>query len=336
MMGAALKTYVALSPAGPEQGHDSAPPCVALLSETLDLQYLVPAFRRHCPDIDLRFGATLGDLADIEAAVCWYPPHGALAQLPRLRLAQSVGAGVDHIMADPDLPPHLPVCRIVDPQMAAGMRAYVAWAVIQQQRGLGRCLDNAAVQRWEDVPVVAPGSHCVGIAGLGTLGLACAEALRAIGYQVRGWSRHPRPETPAGVTAYHGPGQLDSFLAGCDTLVCLLPLTPQTRGFLCMETFARLPRGAHLVNVGRGEHLVEGDLLAALATGQLASATLDAFAQEPLAAGHPFWTHPGIVVTPHIATRTDIAVIAQQTLDNLALLRRGLHPPNLVDRQRAY
>lgn len=315
---------------------ETAPPCVALLSQTLDLHYLVPALRRHCPDIDLRFGDALGNLDDIEAAVCWYPPHGLLAQLPRLRLAQSVGAGVDHIMADPDLPPHLPVCRIVDPQMAAGMRAYVAWAVIQQQRGLGRCRDNAAAQRWEDIPVVPPGRHCVGIAGLGTLGMACAEALRAIGYRVRGWSRHPRPETPAGVQTYHGPEQLASFLGGCDTLVCLLPLTASTRGFLGAATFACLPHGAHLINVGRGEHLVEADLLAALATGQLASATLDAFTQEPLPAGHPFWTHPGILVTPHIATRTDIAVIAQQTLENLALLKRGRHPPHLVDRQRAY
>jgi glyoxylate/hydroxypyruvate reductase A len=311
-------------------------PCVALLSDTLDMHYLLPAFRRHCPDIDLRLGSELGDLAQIDAAVCWYPPHGLLAQLPRLQLVQSVGAGVDHIMADPDLPPQLPVCRIVDPQMAAGMCAYVAWAVIQQQRGLGRCMENAAAHRWQDLPVAAPGGHRVGIAGLGTLGLACADALRAIGYQVRGWSRSPRAEAADGVATYHGPGQLADFLAGCDTLVCLLPLTPQTRGFLGADVFARLPHGAHLINVGRGEHLVEADLLAALASGQLASATLDAFEQEPLPAAHPFWAHPGIVVTPHIATRTDIAVIAQQTLDNLAMLRRGQQPPNLIDRKRAY
>lgn len=319
-----------------EDRGSAARPCVALLSETLDMHYLLPAFRWRCPDIDLRLGSELGNLEEIDAAVCWYPPHGLLAQLPRLQLAQSVGAGVDHIMADPGLPPQLPVCRIVDPQMAAGMRAYVAWAVIQQQRGLGRCMENAAVRRWQDLPVAAPGGHRVGIAGLGTLGLACAAALRAIGYQVRGWSRSPRPEAAEGVSTFHGPGQLDAFLAGCDTLVCLLPLTPQTRGFLGAEVFARLPHGAHLINVGRGEHLVEADLLDALASGQLASATLDAFEQEPLPAAHPFWAHPDIVVTPHIATRTDIAVIAQQTLDNLALLGRGLQPPNLIDRKRAY
>ncbi len=314
----------------------AARPCLALLSETLDMHYLLPAFRRHCPDIDLRLGSELGDLSDIDAAVCWYPPHGLLAQLPRLQLVQSVGAGVDHIMADPDLPPQLPVCRIVDPQMAAGMCAYVAWAVIQQQRGLGRCMENAAAHRWQDLPVAAPGGHRVGIAGLGTLGLACAAALRAIGYQVRGWSRSPRPEAADGVATYHGPGQLADFLAGCDTLVCLLPLTPQTRGFLGAEVYAGLPHGAHLINVGRGEHLVEADLLDALASGRLASATLDAFEQEPLPAAHPFWAHPGIVVTPHIATRTDIAVIAQQTLDNLAMLGRGQQPANLIDRKRAY
>lgn len=316
-----------------------AQPCVALLSQTLDMQYLAPAFREQCPGIELRLGRSpeeLGDLARIDAAVCWHPPHGLLAQLPRLQLVQSVGAGIDHIMADPGLPPQLPVCRIVDGQMAAGMRAYVTWAVIRQQRGMDRCERNAARRLWQDQPVPAPGRHCVGIAGFGTLGQACAEALLAVGYRVRGWSRSPRADAPAGVETFHGEQQLGVFLSGCDTLVCLLPLTASTRGFLCADVFARLPRGAHLINVGRGEHLVEADLLEALEAGQLGAATLDALAQEPLPPEHPFWADPRILVTPHIATRTDMAVIARQTLDNLALLQRGQQPPNMIDRSRAY
>ena len=311
-------------------------PCIALLSETLDMHYLIPAFRRYCPDVELRLGPDLGLLDQIDAAVCWYPQHGLLARLPRLQLVQSLGAGIDHIMADPDLPRGLPVCRIIDPQMASGMRAYVAWAVIAHQRGMQSYLENAALRRWHKQALTPPGKHRIGIAGLGTLGMACAETLAAIGYDVRGWSRSTKSDVASGITAFHGRDQLNTFLSGCDTLICLLPLTPETSGFLCSDLFALLPRGAHLINVGRGEHLVEADLLAALDAGQLGHATLDTFTQEPLSPEHPFWTHPGILVTPHIATRTDSSVIAQQTLNNLALLNRGVRPDTVVDRVRGY
>lgn len=313
-----------------------AAPCVALLSEVLDMQYLSDAFREACPGIDLRVGADLGRLEDIDIAVCWFPPHGRLAQLTNLKLVQSLAAGIDHLVADPVLPRHLPLCRVVDTTMAAGMKAYVTWAVVQQQRGLQACVASSAAREWKEQPFVNPRRHRVGIAGLGHLGTACATALAAIGYPVRGWSRSPKTDLPDGVTAFHGDDELDEFLSGCDTLVCLLPLTPQTRGFLNAGLFAKLPRGAHLVNVGRGDHLVEADLLPALDSGQLSAATLDAFSVEPLPAGHPFWGDPRILITPHIATRTDRLVIAQQTLANLASLQQGQRPPNQVDLERGY
>jgi glyoxylate/hydroxypyruvate reductase A len=311
-------------------------PCVALLSDVLDMQYLAPAFREACPGIDLRLGADLGRLQDIEAAVCWYPPHGLLARLPKLKLVQSLAAGIDHIVADPQLPRERPLCRIVDTGMAAGMKAYVSWAVVQHHRRMGPYVASSAAGQWQEQEVVSPRRHRVGTAGLGTLGMACAEALAAIGYAVRGWSRSAKDALPAGVTGFHGAGQLDEFLSGCDTLVCLLPLTPQTQGFLDAALFAKLPRGAHLINVGRGDHLVEADLLPALASGQLAAATLDAFSQEPLPPEHPFWSDPRILITPHIATRTDGLVIAQQTLANLALLQKGERPQHQVDLERGY
>lgn len=312
------------------------PPVVALLSSVIPMQYLADAFEEAQPGIDVRLGADLGALEDIDIAVCWFPPHGRLAQLPKLQLVQSLAAGVDHILADPDLPRHLPLCRIVDDTMAAGMKAYVSWAVVQHHRGMKAYVASSDAATWEEQPVVSPRRHRVGIAGLGTLGLACADALATIGYQVRGWSRSAKSDLPEGVTGFHGADQLDDFLSGCDTLVCLLPLTPQTQGFLDAALFARLPRGAHLINVGRGDHLVEADLLPALASGQLSAATLDAFSQEPLPKDHPFWGHPNILVTPHIATRTDRLVIAQQTLANLAAIRGGKRPPNQIDLERGY
>ena len=312
------------------------PPVVALLSSAIQMQYLADAFETAQPGIDVRLGDDLGALEDIDVAVCWFPPHGRLAQLPSLQLVQSLAAGVDHILADPELPRHLPLCRIVDDTMAAGMKAYVSWAVVQQHRGMKAYVRSSDAAAWEEQPVVSPRRHRVGIAGLGTLGLACADALATIGYQVRGWSRSAKSDLPDGVVGFHGVDQLDDFLSGCDTLVCLLPLTPQTQGFLNADLFAKLPRGAHLINVGRGDHLIEADLLPALASGQLSAATLDAFSVEPLPKDHPFWGHPAILVTPHIATRTDRLVIAQQTLANLAAIRTGQRPLNQIDLERGY
>jgi len=312
------------------------PPVIALLSGTVDLAFLVPAFQAACPGADLRLLPDLGALPAIEAAACWQAPPGLLATLPGLRLVQSLAAGIDHLTSDPALPQQVPLCRIVDPEMASGMAAYVVWAVVQHQRHMGRLLQQAGQQLWRVQPVQPAHQHRVGIAGLGMLGQTCARALLALGYSVRGWRRSAGDAVPDGVTLFHGDAQRADFLAGCDTLVNLLPLTDQTRSVLDAALFGQLPQGAHLVNVGRGEHLVEADLLGALASGQLGAATLDTFAQEPLPAGHPFWLHPQIIVTPHIATRTHPAVIVRQTLDNLAAVRAGRRPAAAVDLARGY
>jgi glyoxylate/hydroxypyruvate reductase A len=319
------------------QSSSVATPKVVLLSRVIDsMQYLADAFLAACPGIDVRHGSDLGAADEIDVAVCWYPHHGALAQFPNLKLVQSLAAGIDHIVADPSLPKHVPLCRIVDSTMAAGMNAYVAWAVVQQHRGMRAYVASAARSKWQQQPVVSPRAHRVGIAGLGTLGLGCARALAAIGYQVRGWSKTCKDVGDADIEVFHGEHQLDQFLAGCDTLVCLLPLTAETRHFLNAALFNRLPRGAHLINVGRGDHLVAADLFAALDSGQLAAATLDTFAEEPLPSDHPFWRHERILVTPHIATRTDSLEIARQTLVNHALLQQGLRPAHQVDLDRGY
>ena len=163
-----------------------------------------------------------------------------------------------------------------------------------------------------------------------------ARALAALGYRVSGWSRTPKPDLAEGITGYHGADGLPALLAQADTLVCLLPLTDETRGFLGAATFARLPRGAHVVNAGRGEHLDPAALLAALDSGQLSYATLDATPQEPLPPDHALWRHPKVMITPHIATRTPAAAIARQTLDNLAALQAGRRPDTCADAALGY
>lgn len=311
-------------------------PTIALLSASDDMTPMAQAWQTLYPDHDLRLADDLGAQEEIDAAVCWFPPAGLLARLPQLRLIQSVGAGIEHLLDDPELPADVPLFRIVDPQMAAGMAAYVTWAVTNAQRGLDECARAQQEQRWASVQVRAPHTHRVGIAGLGELGVQCARALRALGYPVVGWSRSAKSDLPEGVQSFVGPSQLPAFLAQCDTLVCLLPLTEQTHGLLDATLFEQLPPGAHLINVGRGDHLVEADLLQALASGQLSQATLDTFSVEPLPAAHPFWSHPRIRITPHIATRTAVEVIAAQTLENLASLTTETPSPRRVHLARGY
>lgn len=312
------------------------PLTIALLSDSDDMRPLANAWKAHYPLHDLRLADDLGNLEDIDAAVCWFPPPGLLATMPRLRLVQSVGAGIEHLVLDPQLPRHIPTFRIVDPQMAAGMAAYVAWAVISSQRDMGRYAAAQRLQQWATAQVQAPHLHRVGILGLGELGLQCARTLANLGYCVAGWSRSAKPGLPAKVEGFVGSGQLSAFLSRSDSLVCLLPLTPQTRGLLSATLFAQLPPGAHVINVGRGDHLVEADLLAALASGQLRQATLDTFSVEPLPSGHPFWQHPHIRITPHVATRTAVEVIAAQMLENLSGLASARHSSRQVQWARGY
>ncbi|MGT2492202.1 NAD(P)-dependent oxidoreductase [Cupriavidus basilensis] len=193
--------------------------------------------------------------------------------------------------------------------------------------------------QWQEQPIVAPSArHRVGIAGLGTLGVASARALRGGGlWPVRGWSRSPKTDLPEGVEAFHGQDGLDAFLAGCDALVCLLALTAQTQGFLCADLFARLPRGAHLINVGRGSHLVEQTCCVRWTKARWAHGHAGRLPARAAAGGASrFWRHPRIVVTPHVRLGTDSATIARQTLDNLAQLRRGRATAVAVDPARGY
>lgn len=315
------------------------PLVIAFASQAISMAYQLPLFQAQFPDADFRFfdteRDTLGDRSEIDVLVTWMPPHGLIASLPRLRLVQSVAAGTDHITSDPTLPA-VPICRIVDADMASGMAAYVSWAVVHRQRKMHGYLENARARRWDELlPIVPPVAHTVGIAGLGTLGMACAKALMAMGYRVRGWSRTPKDTLPAGLQAFHGEAGRADFLAACNTLICLLPLTADTRGLFDRRLFAQLPRGAHFINVGRGEHVVDDDLIAALDEGQLGCATLDAFRTEPLPTEHRFWHHPQVIVTPHIATRTAPATVARQTADNLARLAADQALPAL-DLARGY
>ncbi|WP_299620188.1 glyoxylate/hydroxypyruvate reductase A [Pelagibius sp.] len=275
-----------------------------------------------------------GDPAAIDYALVWQPPEGELKRYPNLKAIFSVGAGIDHLASDPDLPEGVPVVRMVEPGLTAGMSEYVTLAVLSHHR----FLHDYAVQRrdklWKEIPQIAAAARQVGMLGLGVLGRDALEKLAPFGFKLAGWSRTPKSIT--GISCYHGEEGLREFLAGTDILVCLLPLTPATEGILCRETFDQLPRGAAVISVGRGGHLVEEDLLAALDSGRLSGATLDVFREEPLPKSHPFWDHPRIFMTPHVASMTIPESACQAVVANIHRLEAGEPLRHVVDMARGY
>jgi glyoxylate/hydroxypyruvate reductase len=289
---------------------------------------------RYIDDLDFRIHPEIGNPADIEVAVVWKPPPGLLASLPNLKLIASLGAGVDHILADPELPRLVPIMRLVDPHMVAAMSEYILTQVLRLHR---QDLTYLAQQReavWKEHRQPNAGERRVGILGLGQFGADAAVKLKALGFDVAGWSR--RPKAIDGIQSFHGEAGFAPFLACSDIVVCLLPLTSATENILNARSFALMPRGAMIVNVGRGGHVDEDDLLAALDSGQVGAAVLDVFRTEPLPAEHPLWRHPHVIVTPHVAAATNPPTAAALVADNILRLRAGRPLLNIVDPAQEY
>lgn len=294
----------------------------------------VPALKAEMPELEVRVWPELGNPADIRYALTWNPRPGLPASLPNLRAIFSLGAGVDGILADPTLPPAIPLVRMVDDSLTEGMVEYVVWQVLAWHRQHEPYRAQQRKALWRPLPQKLARERRVGVMGLGELGQACARALAALDFDVAGWSRTRK--SVDGVDCGAGPKGFDRFLARSEILVCLLPLTDDTRGILNAANFARLPAGAFVINAARGGHLVEADLLPALRDGHLAGAALDVFADEPLARDHPFWQDPRIAVTPHVASLTHARTAAKSVAANIRRAEAGEPLDNLVDRKRGY
>ncbi|PDT89892.1 glyoxylate/hydroxypyruvate reductase A [Bradyrhizobium sp. Y36] len=290
-------------------------------------------FAERAPDVPFRLWPDIGDPAAIRYLVAWVPPDDIATTFPNLELVFSVGAGVDQFDAK-KLPAHIPLVRMLEPGIAETMVEYVTMAVLALHRDLLDFISQQKEQVWREIRITPARRRRVGIMGLGQLGQAVLERLKAFGFPLSGWNRSPREIE--GVTCYAGAEALPEFLAQSDILICLLPLTDETRGILNADLFARLPRGASLVNVGRGPHLIEADLLAALDSGALSGAVLDVTDPEPLPSGHPFWSHPRILLTPHNAAMTAPDTAVDFVLDVIGRHRRGEELPGRVDRTRGY
>lgn len=290
-------------------------------------------FSEKAPDIPFHCWPDTGDRTAVRYLAAWLPPQDIAEQFPHLEIVFSVGAGIDQLDFSM-LPPHIPVVRMIEPGIAAGMVEYVTHAVLGIHRESHLYAHQQREQQWQAHRVRPAAGRRVGVLGLGMLGKAVLSRLSSFGFPCAGWSRSAH--TLEGVECHSGDAGLSVFLARCDILVCLLPLTGDTRGILNKNLFSRLPAGAAIVNVGRGGHLIEDDLLDALHSGQLSNAVLDVCENEPLAPGHPFWSHPGIIITPHIASMTQPAGAVDMVLENIHRHRAGLPLNGLVDRHRGY
>lgn len=296
---------------------------ILLLAEPAAAAPLVAAIAAQAPDLKLLpFSRSLDDatLAGIEVVLGWRFPPGLATRLPALRWVCAMAAGVDKLLV-PELAPGVAVSRTVDPDQALGIAQYVVLMVLRQARGLPVYVAQQQARQWIRHPMAAARSRVL-VLGWGEIGRECGRLLAALGFSVSGWRRDSGP--------------LHAALADAEFVVDALPLTPQTEGLLDAAAFAAMPRGAYLVNIARGGHVVEPDLIAAIESGHLAGAALDVQAVEPMTADDPLWTVPGISITPHIAAQSSPDTVAAQFLAGLKALQAGQPLPNAVDRSRGY
>lgn len=272
--------------------------------------------------------------AEVDIAIVANPPPGALQGLPGLQMLQSLWAGVDRLLADPTVPATLPIARMVDPAMNAAMAETALWAVLALQRDLFIYQRQQQRAEWRPLPQRRAAEWPVLVLGLGEMGRTAALRLAANGYPVTGWSR--RQQELPGVHCLAGEAALAPALGEAAVVVNLLPLTAATRGFFDATRLAACRPGVHLVNLARGAHLVEADVLAALDRGQLGELVSDVFATEPLPGGHPFWRHPRVTVLPHVAAQTDVRSAAAVAAANVRRWRAGEPLQHQVDRMRGY
>lgn len=290
----------------------------------------LPRLRRLLPDVEICQHSEVTDPAKIRVGVFWDQPAGGLAAYASLVAVLSLGAGINQL--DPEtIPPGVQIARLVDPNLTGAMTEYCLAGVLRFYRNLDV---YERERRWNFSAPIRREEFAVGVMGLGVLGSEVAARLTANGFPVRGWSA--RQKNIAGVRCHAGQEAMEAFADGLRCLICLLPLTSETKGILNARLFARLERGAAVINVGRGGHLVEPDLLAALDSGQLGGAMLDVFGEEPLPPNHPFWRNSRILITPHVAAISDPESGAPVIAANIRRALRGEPLLNAVDRSRGY
>jgi glyoxylate/hydroxypyruvate reductase A len=290
-------------------------------------------FKAQLPDLPIRFWPDVGEPKDIEYLAFMHPDFGQLPDFPNLKAMFSRAAGVEDIVEHPRLP-KVPLGKVEPPGGDPMMTEYVVMHVLRLHRDMPGYQAAQAKREWRRVPIARPEQRRVGFLGFGMMAKAPALVLQSLGFKVSAWVRSPRPA--AEVPLFHGRDQLEAFLGQTDIAVCLLPLTPETERIFCARTFAMMPRGAMLVNVGRGKHVVSDDLIAALDSGQLSYAALDALWPEPLPPESPLWLHPKVTIMPHVARRPTVDQLVTEVAANIRSLEAEGKLLQQVDVGRGY
>lgn len=307
---------------------------IAIICQNKDPTPWRKALLSIAPDLDIRVWPELGDKSEISFALTWQHPPGCFADLPNLMTISSMGAGVDQLLADKQIPENCQIVRLVDSGLVEGMADYLQAIISSYRHHLGFYKQQQEQFAWSPRKSLSKSQFVIGVMGLGQLGRYTAQTFYDLGYPVRGWSKSSK--SISGVKCFYGDSQLTPFLKQTHCLINLLPLTELTRGIINQELIETLPRGASLVNVGRGQHVNELDLIKALQNGQLAAAILDAFDQEPLTRDHDYWKIENLLITPHVSSLTDPMSVAPQIIGNYKRTLNKEELLNKVDRELGY
>jgi glyoxylate/hydroxypyruvate reductase A len=302
---------------------------LAIIDPNGDVDDWVTALQVCDPTLNVEVWPEISNPEDVEFVLCWNHPAGVLQQFPNLKCISSLGAGVNHLLNDINRPLDVPLVRLVDDDLKQSMTEYVMLGVLEHFRGFKDYRQQQTDCEWKAQRIPHVSELGIGIMGCGELGRNVANKLSDLGFSVYGWNRSPKEIRH--IPVFSGNDELTDFLQKADILVCLLPLTAETENILNAQTFSCLPPNAYLINVARGSHLVDNDLLAALDSGQLSGALLDVFREEPLPEQHPFWKHNKITITPHIASVTNPKSAAAQIVENYQRALNAEPLLNLVD-----
>ena len=307
---------------------------LVIFSNVHKIQPWIDALKDAGPGIEVISHEEIKDKNKVNFALAWDHPKGVFKEFPSLKCISSMGAGVDHIMADPAIPEQIKIVRIIDPLLSQDLAEFALSLIMSYMRGLRKYFQLQNQKTWKKSMYKRIADLKVGIMGTGAIGNHVALFLQSCGFSVAGWGKNPGKHTK--YKRFHGDDQMDEFLGEINILICLLPLTPETEGILDRNNLQKLPQGAYVINLGRGLHIIDKDLIEMLDSGHLSGASLDVFEHEPLPAEHPFWAHPVIQITPHVASLTTPASVAPQIIENYRRAINNQPLLNLVNKEQGY
>ncbi len=307
---------------------------VAIIFQNKDPEPWQKALKKRLPNTSIEIYPHIEDKKAIDFAICWKPQKNVLAQFPNIKTIQSVGASIEHITNTQIIDESTTITRIVDEQLSNDMYEFLLTIIMAELKNTKSYATQQRQKKWEQQPYKSIHSTTISILGLGKIGGFVAEEFAQIGFKVNGWSNSEKNISK--VKSYYGENQFGAFLESSDFLINLLPLTDQTKGILNMTTFEKMPNHAFLINVGRGEHLVEDDLIEALNHSKLSGAFLDVFREEPLPQSHPFWNHDNIQITPHVASLTNVETAAEQVVENYNRFLQNKPLLNIISLKKGY